>query len=124
MRPEDLDVALRPRSSWEAIELGTALLRRHAGAVWRPWLLATLPLFALLNAAAWALDQQLAGWLPGRALAIQIVRVGVTIAGALGVLALALHVLRVREFTDVVAAVAARLRRGRARGPAGSPPAG
>ncbi|AKC86898.1 DUF4129 domain-containing protein [Pseudoxanthomonas suwonensis] len=57
MRPEDLDVALRPRSSWEAMELGTALLRRHAGAVWQPWLLATLPVFALLNAAAWMLDR-------------------------------------------------------------------
>ena len=31
MRPEDLDVALRPRSSWEAMELGTALLRRRSG---------------------------------------------------------------------------------------------
>jgi len=58
MRPEDLDVALRPRSSWEAMELGTALLRRHAGATWRPWLLATLPLFALCNAAAWMLGRQ------------------------------------------------------------------
>lgn len=57
MRPEDLDVALRPRSSWEAMELGTALLRRHAGAVWRPWLLATLPVLALLNAAAWMLER-------------------------------------------------------------------
>lgn len=57
MRPEDLDVALRPRSSWEAMELGTALLRRHAGAAWRPWWLASLPLFVLLNAAAWWLDR-------------------------------------------------------------------
>ncbi|GAB3510627.1 DUF4129 domain-containing protein [Pseudoxanthomonas daejeonensis] len=57
MRPEDLDVALRPRSSWEAMELGTALLRRHAGAVWRPWLLATLPVLVVLNAAAWMLDR-------------------------------------------------------------------
>ncbi|MBO9717272.1 MAG: DUF4129 domain-containing protein [Pseudoxanthomonas sp.] len=57
MRPEDLDVALRPRSSWEAMELGTALLRRHAGAAWRPWLLATLPVLAILNAAAWWLDR-------------------------------------------------------------------
>ena len=56
MRPEDLDVALRPRSPWEAMELGTALLRRHAGAIWRPWLLATLPVLALLNALAWWTD--------------------------------------------------------------------
>jgi len=59
----------------------------------------------------------IAGW-------ILIGRVGATIAVALGVLALALHVLRVREFTDVVAAVSARLRRGRQRGPTGSPPPG
>ncbi|WP_372016857.1 DUF4129 domain-containing protein [Pseudoxanthomonas sp. 10H] len=57
MRPEDLDVALRPRSSWEAMELGTALLRRHAGAVWRPWLLATVPVLVAVNAAAWWLDR-------------------------------------------------------------------
>lgn len=56
MRPEDLDVALRPRSPWEAMELGTALLRRHADAIWRPWLLATLPVLALLNALAWWTD--------------------------------------------------------------------
>ncbi len=61
MRPEDLDVALRPRSSWEAMELGTALLRRHAGAVWRPWLLATLPVLVVLGAVAWWLEQL---WLP------------------------------------------------------------
>ena len=63
MRPEDLQVNLRPRSSWEAMELGTALLRRHAGAVWRPWLLALLPLFAALNALAWALGQPWLAWL-------------------------------------------------------------
>lgn len=62
MRPEDLQVALRPRSSWEAMELGTALLRRHAGAVWRPWLLATLGAFVVVNAAALAIGQ---AWLAG-----------------------------------------------------------
>ncbi len=62
MRPEDLDVNLRPRSSWEAMELGTALVRRHAAAIWKPWLLLCLPLFLLLNAAAWALDML---WLAG-----------------------------------------------------------
>lgn len=50
MRLEDLTVALRPRSAWEAIELGTALVRRHARAVWRPWLACTLPVFAVVNA--------------------------------------------------------------------------
>lgn len=56
MRIDALTVALRPRSSWEAIELGTALVRRHAGAVWRPWLALALPAFALVNALGWALD--------------------------------------------------------------------
>lgn len=56
MRIDQARVELRPRSAWEAMELGTALVRRHARAVWRPWAIATLPVFALLNAAAWAID--------------------------------------------------------------------
>lgn len=56
MRLEQLTVHLRARSSWEAMELGMALVRRHAAAIWKPWLLATLPVFALLNAIGWALD--------------------------------------------------------------------
>lgn len=56
MRLEELTVQLRARSSWEAMELGMALVRRHAAAIWKPWLLVTLPVFALLNAAGWALD--------------------------------------------------------------------
>lgn len=62
MRLETLTVELRPRSPWEAMELGTALLRRHAVAVWVPWLLATGLCFALLNLGAWALDMP---WLAG-----------------------------------------------------------
>ncbi|MEG3791355.1 DUF4129 domain-containing protein [Lysobacter sp. CCNWLW3] len=57
MKIESLTVALRPRTAWEAVELGTALTRRHAAAIWKPYLLLTLPLFAALNAAAWALDK-------------------------------------------------------------------
>lgn len=56
MRLADVRVELRPRSPWEAVELGTALVRRHAGAIWRPWALCTLPVFALANAAAWAIE--------------------------------------------------------------------
>jgi len=33
MRIERLDVVLRARSAWEAMELGSALVRRHAGAI-------------------------------------------------------------------------------------------
>ena len=56
MRLDRLQVELRPRSPWEAMELGSALLRRNAGPVWRAWLLASLPVFALCNALAWAFD--------------------------------------------------------------------
>lgn len=65
MRLDQLTVNLRARSPWEAVELGTALVRRHAAAIWKPWLLLSLPLFALLNLAAWALD---AMWLAGMAM--------------------------------------------------------
>jgi len=56
MRIDQLDVVLRARSQWEAMELGTALVRRHARAIWKPWLLVALPLFALLNLGGWWLD--------------------------------------------------------------------
>ncbi|WP_433853264.1 DUF4129 domain-containing protein [Stenotrophomonas nitritireducens] len=61
MRIDQLDVVLRARSQWEAMELGSALVRRHAAAIWKPWLLLTAPLFVLLNLAGWWLD---AFWLP------------------------------------------------------------
>ena len=56
MKLESVRVELRPRSPWEAVELGMALVRRDARAIWRPWALLTLPVFALFNAAAWAID--------------------------------------------------------------------
>lgn len=62
MRLEQMTVHLRSRSAWEAVELGSALVRRHAAAIWKPWLLVTLPLFVVLNAAAWAIDSI---WLAG-----------------------------------------------------------
>lgn len=58
MRLDTLTVELRPRSSWEAMELGSALLRRHAGVVWRAWCLASLPLWIVLLLLAWLVD----GW--------------------------------------------------------------
>lgn len=62
MRPEGLHVALRSRSPWEAADLGFVLIRRHAGVIARSWLLFGLPLFAVLNALAYAIDQV---WLAG-----------------------------------------------------------
>lgn len=63
MRIDQLDVVLRARSGWEAVELGTALVRRHARAIWAPMLLLGLPLFALLNALAWRADAFGWAWL-------------------------------------------------------------
>src|SRR6478672_2571323 len=56
MRLDQLRVELRPRSPWEAMELGVALARRHVRAIWTPWLLASVPLFVGFNLLGWAFD--------------------------------------------------------------------
>lgn len=53
MRLTDASVAIRPRSAWEAIDLGVLLARRHAGLLMLSWAAVTLPLFALLSALLW-----------------------------------------------------------------------
>lgn len=63
MRIDRLDVVLRARSGWEAMELGNALTRRHARAVWGSWLLASAPLFVIVNALGWWLDAFGWAWL-------------------------------------------------------------
>jgi len=50
MELERIGVALRPRQSREALDLGVAMLRAHAGAVWSAWFAVTAPLFVLCNA--------------------------------------------------------------------------
>ncbi|HEU0305619.1 MAG TPA: DUF4129 domain-containing protein [Lysobacter sp.] len=62
MKIEDLTVALRPRTAWEAVELGTSLARRHAAAVWKPWLLVSLSALLLVNALCWLAGEV---WLAG-----------------------------------------------------------
>ena len=62
MKLETLTVELRPRSPWEAMELGSALVRKHARAIWIPWLLVTGTVFVVLNLAAWAIGHI---WLAG-----------------------------------------------------------
>ncbi|WP_315385406.1 DUF4129 domain-containing protein [uncultured Stenotrophomonas sp.] len=63
MRIDQLNVTLRARTEWEAMELGTALVRRHARAIWLPLVCVSLPLFALINAAAWWADAFGWAWL-------------------------------------------------------------
>ncbi|WP_295571617.1 DUF4129 domain-containing protein [uncultured Stenotrophomonas sp.] len=63
MRIDRLDVVLRARSGWEAMELGSALARRHARAVWGSWLLASAPLFVIFNVLGGWLDAFGWAWL-------------------------------------------------------------
>jgi len=53
MRLTDISVALRPRSTWEAMDLGVLLARRHAGLLLASWALVSLPLFALFSLLLW-----------------------------------------------------------------------
>jgi hypothetical protein len=62
MRLDALQVELRPRSGWEAMELGNAMVRRYGRAIWLPWFLVTLPVFALLNWAGWVLEVPPLAW--------------------------------------------------------------
>lgn len=63
MKLESLRVELRPRLPWEAVELGTALVRRNAAAIWIPWLLLVVPVFVAVNLAALAVDRIWIAWL-------------------------------------------------------------
>ncbi|WP_271411004.1 DUF4129 domain-containing protein [Pseudomonas sp. Q1-7] len=53
MRLTDASVAIRPRSAWEAMDLGVLLARRHAGLLMTSWALVTLPVYALLTLVCW-----------------------------------------------------------------------
>ena len=53
MRLEDLTVALRPRRSWEAMDLGCALVRRDYGRILSLWLVTVLPVWAVLAVLLW-----------------------------------------------------------------------
>jgi hypothetical protein len=55
LRLERLTIALRPRTPWEAVDLGVALVRRHAAAIWLPWILVTLPAVLVASAIGHAL---------------------------------------------------------------------
>lgn len=50
MELERISVVLRPRAPREAIDLGAAMLRANAAAVWSAWFAFTLPVFVLCNA--------------------------------------------------------------------------
>lgn len=53
MRLDHVRVVLRPRSHWEAIDLGFMVARRWWRALWTAWLLCVLPLQLALTALLW-----------------------------------------------------------------------
>jgi hypothetical protein len=53
MRLNEASVAIRPRSPWEAIDLGLLLAGRHRRLLLGSWALVTLPLYTLLTLLLW-----------------------------------------------------------------------
>ncbi|PBQ05964.1 DUF4129 domain-containing protein [Pseudomonas congelans] len=53
MRLTESTVAIRPRSPWEAIDLGVLLAGRHRGVLMSSWAIVTLPFFCVLSVLLW-----------------------------------------------------------------------
>ena len=53
MRLSDATVVIRPRSTWEAMDLGVLLSQRHQRLLLTSWAIVTLPVFALLTVLLW-----------------------------------------------------------------------
>ncbi|CAI8699961.1 Membrane protein [Pseudomonas sp. IT-P100] len=53
MRLSDATVVIRPRTTWEAMDLGVLLSQRHRRLLMASWAIMTLPVFALLTLLLW-----------------------------------------------------------------------
>ncbi|WP_053155276.1 DUF4129 domain-containing protein [Pseudomonas sp. P1.8] len=53
MRLSDATVAIRPRTTWEAMDLGVLLSQRHRRLLMTSWAIITIPVFALLTWGLW-----------------------------------------------------------------------
>ncbi len=53
MNLENVTVELRPRSEWEAVELGARMIRRDARSIYRTWFMLTLPAILVVAAITW-----------------------------------------------------------------------
>lgn len=62
MRLDAIAAELRPRTAWEATDLGVAMVRRWVGPVYRAWFALALPLFLLLHLLCWG-HWELIPWL-------------------------------------------------------------
>ncbi len=66
---------------------------------------------AIMAAAAWGVHGLLVSHFPGANLGLRALRVGAAISTGVAVLAVAVKIVRIREFDDAISAVASRLRR-------------
>ncbi|MGJ8694987.1 MAG: DUF4129 domain-containing protein [Verrucomicrobiaceae bacterium] len=53
MELEKVTAEIRPRSEWEAVDLGLSLARAHLGTLWRAWLVTVLPMSLLIMGVFW-----------------------------------------------------------------------
>lgn len=53
MRLSDASVVIRPRTTWEAMDLGVLLSQQHRRLLMTSWAIITLPVFALLSLLLW-----------------------------------------------------------------------
>ncbi|WP_404484652.1 DUF4129 domain-containing protein [Pseudomonas sp. HT11] len=53
MRLSDASVVIRPRTAWEAMDLGVLMAREHRWLLMSSWALVSLPVFALLTVVLW-----------------------------------------------------------------------
>lgn len=53
MRLSDASVVIRPRTTWEAMDLGVLMSQRHRHLLMTSWAIVTLPTFALLSLLLW-----------------------------------------------------------------------
>jgi hypothetical protein len=53
MRLTDASVVIRPRTQWEALDLGILLAQRHRALLMTSWAIVTLPIFGLLTLLLW-----------------------------------------------------------------------
>lgn len=62
MRLDQMTVALRVRSPWQAMDLGVRMVRANARAIWQPYFLLAGSVFIVCNLLAFAVDQLWLGW--------------------------------------------------------------
>jgi hypothetical protein len=62
MRLDQMTVALRVRSPWQAMDLGLRMVRANARAIWLPYFLFAGSVFLVCNLLAYAVDQLWLGW--------------------------------------------------------------